>query len=193
VYRVHLLGTFRTTLAAWRYMRDARYGRVVLTGSAAGLYGNFGQANYSAMKMSMVGLANTLALEGGKYGICVNVVCPIAGSRMTETVMPEEMVTSLSPEYVAPVVGFLCHESCEDTATVLECGGGWAGKLRRQRSRGVFFPDAQRGEMEMEQVAEAWKAVGSFDEAEYPRTNQDAFGVIMTHLDAAESARKSKL
>src|SRR5271155_1833798 len=125
IYRVHVLGGFRVTRAAWNPMRDAGYGRVIFTASAAGIYGNFGQANYSMAKLGLVGLSNTLAIEGRKRGVLVNAIAPIAGSRLTETVLPKELTDALRPEYVSPLVGYLCHESCAETGGLFEVGGGF--------------------------------------------------------------------
>src|SRR5690606_12065175 len=111
IYTVHLKGTYSLCKAAWETMRKQGYGRIVNFASAAGIYGNNGQANYSAAKLGIVGLSNTLAREGASKNIKVNTIAPLAGSRMTATVMPEEMLNALKPEYVAPVVAYLCHES----------------------------------------------------------------------------------
>ena len=122
VYRVHVLGAFRVTHAAWPHLREQKYGRVVMTASAAGIYGNFGQANYSMAKLGLVGLSNTLAVEGRKANVHVNTIAPIAGSRLTETVLPKELIDALRPEYVSPLLAWLCHESCEETGGLYEVG-----------------------------------------------------------------------
>ncbi|MBM4381213.1 MAG: SDR family oxidoreductase, partial [Deltaproteobacteria bacterium] len=139
IFKVHVQGAFRVTHAAWPHMRERGYGRILFTSSAAGIYGNFGQANYSAAKLGLVGLAQTLALEGEKKNIRVNAIAPIAGSRLTETVLPKEVVDALKPEYVASLVGWLCHESCEETGALFEVGGGFYGKLRWERAEGKTF------------------------------------------------------
>ena len=130
IYTVHLKGSYKVCRAAWPHMRENRYGRIVNITSSAGLYGNFGQANYSAMKLGLLGLSNTLAKEGAKRGIQVNTVAPFAGSRMTATIMPPEMLEALRPEYIAPVVAYLVHESCPESGSVFEVGGGWVAKVR---------------------------------------------------------------
>lgn len=138
-YRVHLLGTMRVTRAAWPHMRAAGYGRVIMTTSVAGIYGNFGQANYSAAKLGLFGLAQTLAIEGASKNILVNTVAPTAGSRLTETVLPNEVTQALKPEYVTPAVVLLCHESSNATARLFEVGGGWVSETRWEQTQGVFF------------------------------------------------------
>ena len=182
IYTVHLKGSYKVCRAAWPYMRENRYGRIVNITSSAGLYGNFGQANYSAMKLGLLGLSNTLAKEGKKRGIQVHTVAPFAGSRMTATIMPPEMLQALRPEYIAPVVAYLVHESCQETGSVFEVGGGWVAKVRQQRAAGAMIPVHEGVTPEM--VQSHWSAVGDF-EAEgmnFPVNPNDAFGSIMQNL-----------
>lgn len=186
IYRVHLKGSFRTTRAAWNIMREQRYGRIIFVASAAGIYGNFGQANYSAMKMGLFGLGNTLAIEGARRGIQVNTVAPIAGSRLTATVLPEDLVEAMKPEYVAPFVSYLCHESCTENGGLFELGAGWIGKLRWQRANGAFCSIAT---LSPETVRDNWaKAVDFDNNPSYPATSQDSFASIMDNLKSAEEA-----
>jgi len=121
-------------------MREQKYGRVLFISSAAGLYGNFGQANYSAAKLGVLGLANTLSIEGKKDNIFINTIAPLAASRMTETILPPNLLEALKPDYVAPVVAYLVHESCQETGGIYELGAGFLAKIRLQRARGVTFP-----------------------------------------------------
>ena len=110
VLKVHLYGGYNVIRAAWPHFREQSFGRVVVATSTSGLFGNFGQANYGAAKLGLVGLINTLAQEGAKYNIKANAVAPIAATRMTEDILPPEVFEKLTPEYVAPVVAYLCTE-----------------------------------------------------------------------------------
>ena len=171
IYQVHVLGAFRCTHAAWPYMRDAGYGRIVLTASAAGIYGNFGQANYAMAKLGLHGLGETLALEGKKRNILVNTIAPLAGSRMTETVLPKELLDALRPEYVSPLVARLAHDSNQDSGGLYEVGGGFFAKLRWERTAGKMFR-LGRG-ISIEDVDASWKAITSFDgKAQHPESNR---------------------
>ena len=123
VLDVHLMGTVNCTKAVWEAMRERKYGRIVVTTSSSGLYGNFGQSNYSAAKMGLVGLMQTLAIEGAKYGIHVNAIAPTAATGMTEGILPEEQLKLLRPEFVAPAVLALVTEQAP-TRTILCAGAG---------------------------------------------------------------------
>lgn len=114
IMKVHLKGTYSVTRAAWNIMREKNYGRIVNTASQSGLYGSFGQVNYATAKMGIHGFSQSLAKEGEKRNIKVNSIAPVAGTRMTETVMPKELVDALKPEFVAPLVAYLAHDSCPE-------------------------------------------------------------------------------
>jgi NAD(P)-dependent dehydrogenase (short-subunit alcohol dehydrogenase family) len=139
VLAVHLNGTRNVTKAAFPIMREKGYGRIVMTTSAAGIYGNFGQTNYSAAKLGIVGLANTLKFEGAKYNIKVNTIAPIAGSRLTAQVMPPNLIEVLKPEYVSPLVAYLCSEQCAETGMIFSVGGGYFSRVAYVEGEGVFL------------------------------------------------------
>jgi len=128
IMKVHLKGAFSVTRAAWNIMREKQYGRILNTGSSAGIYGSFGQVNYSTAKLGLWGFSSSLAKEGEKRNIKVNCIAPLAGTRMTATVMPKEVLDTLNPAYVAPFVAYLVHESCQDNGALYEVGAGFAAK-----------------------------------------------------------------
>ncbi len=163
IYRVHLLGTFRTTRAAWTHMREARFGRVVVTASVAGIYGNFGQANYSAAKLGLFGFAQTLALEGAPRNILVNTIAPAAASRLTKGVLPPEVLDVLRPQYVTPLVVHLSRPESTETGKLFEVGGGWVSQTRWEQTQGVFFRD----EFSVEDLADKWEEVTSFENSRH--------------------------
>ncbi len=139
VLRVHLYGGYNVIRAAWPHFREQSYGRVVVATSTSGLFGNFGQTNYGAAKLGLVGLINTLALEGVKYNIHSNAVAPIAATRMTADIMPKEVLEKLTPEFVAPVVAYLCTEECPDNASVFVVGGGKVQRVALFGNEGANF------------------------------------------------------
>ncbi|XP_067424690.1 peroxisomal multifunctional enzyme type 2 isoform X2 [Emydura macquarii macquarii] len=186
IHRVHLKGSFVVTRAAWNHMKNQKFGRIIMTSSAAGIYGNFGQANYSAAKLGLLGLSNTLAIEGRKYNIHSNTIAPTAGSRLTQTIMPQDMVDAFKPEYVAPLVLWLCHESCQENGSLFEVGAGWIGKLRWERSLGSIVREKNHP-MTPEAVQDKWEKICDFDNASKPRTIQDSVSILNDALSQIES------
>lgn len=110
-----------------------------MTASAAGIYGNYGQANYGSAKLALYGFGRSLAKEGAKKNIHCNIIAPLAGSRITETVMPADLLEALKPEMVAPFVAYLCHSGCKETGSLFELGAGYCAKVRLERSTGVLL------------------------------------------------------
>ena len=180
IYEVHVLGAFKVTHAAWPHMRDQNYGRIVFTTSAAGIYGNFGQTNYSMAKLGQLGMSQTLALEGISKNILVNTIAPIAGSRLTETVMPQDLVDALQPEYVMPLVIKLCDEESKETGGLFEVGAGWIGKLRWERSKGHGF-NLSEG-FSAEDVSENWNSITDFNDADHPGNIADSNRTLIRNL-----------
>ncbi|KAJ2785737.1 hypothetical protein GGI15_001829 [Coemansia interrupta] len=162
VYRVHLRGTYKVSKAAWPHFVRQKGGSIINTNSAVGMFGNFGQTNYAAAKAGIQGLTNTLAIEGAKYGIRANAIAPNAGTAMTATIMPAEVVEMLKPEYVAPLVGYLAHESTEHSGKLFQVGSCWVSEVRRQRSGGVAFP--LTAPITPEAIARRWADVVNFDD-----------------------------
>ncbi|XP_036596677.1 peroxisomal multifunctional enzyme type 2 [Trichosurus vulpecula] len=186
VHKVHLRGSFQVTRAAWDHMKKQKFGRIIMTASASGIYGNFGQANYSAAKLGLLGLSKTLAIEGRKFNIHCNTIAPTAGSRMTETVMPPELVDALKPDYVAPLVLWLCHESCEENGSLFEVGAGWIGKLRWERTLGAIVRQKNQP-MTPEAVKANWEKICDFDNASRPQTVQESTAGMIEVLNKIDS------
>jgi len=180
VMDVHLKGAYNVTRPAFLKMREQRYGRVILTTSAAGLYGNFGQTNYSAAKLGLVGFMNTLKIEGERAGIKVNTVAPIAGTRMTEEVLPPDLFEKLKPEFVSPLVLYLASEQCPVTGAVYNAGGGYYNRVAVLTGPGRAVGDGKLPPTP-EQVAGAMKGIKSMADAQ---EFQDATRALTPMLDA---------
>ncbi len=177
VIDVHLTGAYNVTQAAWPHMREQSYGRVVSTASAAGVFGNFGQVNYGAAKMGLVGFTNVLAVEGAKHNIAANTIAPLAKTRMTEDLMGAGFGEKLGPEFVAPLVTYLCHESCESTGRLYSVGGG--------RVAEIFIAEApgfQSAELTPELLAENWDTVTNQEDYVVPRNATDEIKLYMKKL-----------
>jgi NAD(P)-dependent dehydrogenase (short-subunit alcohol dehydrogenase family) len=155
VFDVHLKGAFHVTQPAWVLMREQGYGRIISTSSAAGIFGNFGQTNYGAAKLGLVGFTRVLAVEGAKYNIKANAIAPLALTRMTEDLMGA-LADKLAPSQVSPIVAWLAHEDCPVTGQVYSVGGG--------RVANVFFGETQgytKPGHSLEDVRDNWDAIMS--------------------------------
>lgn len=191
VQGTHLRGTYKVSKAAWPHFMKQGFGRIINTSSAVGLYGNFGQTNYSAAKSAIWGLSSTLAIEGKKFGILVNTVAPNAGTAMTATILPSEIVEELKPDYVAPLVVALSHKSCNVTGQVYEVGSGWMAAVRWQRSDGTLLNHSTIPSID--DVASHWNEAIDFNgrKPEYPKTTQESFAKIM-NLTKSSSGNSEK-
>ena len=181
VIDVHLMGSLNCSKAVWETMREQSYGRIVLTSSSSGLYGNFGQTNYGAAKMAMVGIMNTLHLEGMKYNIKVNCLAPTAGTAMTDGLFPEPVFKLMPPESVSPGVVFLCSEDAP-SRKVLAAGGGSFAIFKGFETEGInLLPD----ELSAESVAKYWDKIDSENNMQEPQS-----GSAQSQKFATQAARK---
>ena len=155
VVEVHLMGSVNCTKAVWDGMRAQNYGRIVMTTSSSGLYGNFGQSNYGAAKMGVVGLMNCLSKEGEKNNVRINTLAPAAATRMTEALISPDMLKIMAPETITPGVLFLVSEAAPNNV-ILGAGAGTFAVSYIYESDGLFLPDAERTP---EGIAAHWKEI----------------------------------
>lgn len=153
---VHLMGSVKPIKKAWDIMKAQNYGRIVVTTSSTGLYGNFGQANYGAAKLGLVGLMNTLKIEGAKNDIRINAICPVAATRMTQDIFPQEMLEALRPEYVTPGVINLIKEDAP-SGIILSAGAGGYSVAKIVETEGAFVGAGD--DLTAEAVAAKWNDI----------------------------------
>lgn len=173
VLKVHLLGSVYVTRAALPVMKEMGYGRIVMTTSIAGLFGNFGQTNYSAAKMGIVGFMNSLKLEVKKYNILVNTVAPLAATELAEQagVFPEKILPLLKTELVAPLVAYLCSENCQFSGDVISAGGGYYAKAQMVEGPGIRFNPEE--EITPERISQSYSRINNMKGAISFRNTED--------------------
>lgn len=187
VLDVHLNGAYNVTRAAYPIMKEKGFGRIVMTTSAAGVYGNFGQANYAAAKMGLIGFMNTLKLEGGKYNVKVNTVAPLAASRLTEDVFPPDVLEKSKPDFVAPLVLFLCSDKCDVSGRIYNAGMGFFNRVAMMTGPGAVLVKDEA--VTLEDVQKNMAAVNSMAEAaEYYQLNDQVGDVLMAFTKPAKAA-----
>ncbi len=178
VHGTHLRGAFNVTRPAYAKMRAQGHGRIVMTSSPSGTYGNFGQANYSSAKMGLIGFARTISAEGAKFDIKANVVSPNAATRMTEG-LTGELGPHMAPDKVAPVVAYLCHESCALAGEILTAGAGRIARVFVGEAAGIFAPNAT-----IEDVAGYCAHLSEDTSYTVPRGVPDASALIAAAIQA---------
>jgi len=183
VLDVHLQGAYHVTQPAFAVMKEKGYGRIIMTTSAAGLYGNFGQTNYSAAKMALVGFMNTLKLEGAKYDIKVNTVAPVAASRLMADVIPPDLLEKMKPEFVAPMVLFLASDKCPVTGRIYNAGVGFYNRAAVMTSPGTVIGDGTKIPS-VEEVGAAWPRILGLKGAKELGQLNDLMGDMLTAFEA---------
>ena len=181
VLDVHLMGSVNCTKAVWDIMREQNYGRVVVTTSSSGLYGNFGQTNYGSAKMGVIGMMNTLAQEGAKNNVKINALAPTAGTRMTEGLIPEKAFDLMTPETVTPAVLHLVSQDAP-TRTILAAGAGGYAVAKIVETDGIYLDDADQTP---EAIAENWDAIANSE----PKQLQAGFEQTFKFLGKAAQAK----
>jgi len=180
VLAVHLKGAFCVTQPAVKAMKDKNYGRIVFTSSTSGLYGNFGQTNYGAAKLGVVGIMNTLKLEVSKYDIKINTIAPTAWSRMTADIFPPDFEQKMNPQFNEPMVLFLCSEENQVTGMTFAMGAGWYGRTAIVSGNGVCIGDANRP-IAVEEIRDNFEQIASLEETK-PHDNGGSIFAYMAPL-----------
>jgi len=186
IFRVHVKGAFKVTHAAWPYMREQNYGRIIMTCSGSGLYGNFGQTNYSAAKLSLLGFASSLSQEGQSKNILVNTIAPIAASRMTNNVLPSNLFPHLTPESVSGLVAYLCHESSSETGGLFEVASGWVSRVRWERTRGGYLSLKPTPE----EIRDNWNTINDWKNSVNPSALRDSLACVIENLERHKTNAK---
>jgi len=182
VLDVHLHGAYHVSRPAFAVMREHRYGRILMTTSAAGLYGNFGQTNYSTAKMGLVGLMNTLKIEGEKHGIKVNTIAPLAATRLTEDILPPDMFARLKPDYAVPMALFLCSDQCPVSGNIYNAGMGFYNRAAVVTGPGIA-PQAKAQIPTLEEIRDQIEKIASLkDGKEYGQLNELLMEMMGTPL-----------
>jgi NAD(P)-dependent dehydrogenase (short-subunit alcohol dehydrogenase family) len=181
VLDVHLVGSAHCTKAAWETMRAQGYGRILMTASSTGLYGNFGQANYGAAKLGLLGLAKTLSIEGARHGIRVNTIAPTAATRMTQDLFPPEMLVRFNPENVAPAALYLVSEG-SPTNAIVGAGAGVVQAAYVTLTPGYALPEGRRT---VEEVAENWDRIVRREGEIVPQSGAEQAMLILKTLLAS--------
>ena len=185
VVEVHLIGSANATRAVWETMREQAYGRILMTSSSTGLYGNFGQANYGAAKLGLAGFAKTLSIEGAKYDIRVNSLAPTAATRMTQDIFPPDLFARFNPETVVPAALFLVSEDAP-TNMIIGAGGGVVQAAYITLTPGVALPEPT-----VEQVAENWQQIVSREGEIVPQSGAEQAMLILQQLQSQRSVLPS--
>jgi NAD(P)-dependent dehydrogenase (short-subunit alcohol dehydrogenase family) len=164
VVRVHLKGAFCVTQPAVKIMKENAYGRIVFTASSSGMYGNFGQSNYGAAKMGVIGIMNTLKLETSRYNIKINTVAPNADTGMTRGVFPDGVARRIKPEFNTPLVTWLCSEENRDSGMIFTMSAGWFARSAMVSGKGVCIGDTRR-KITAEEIRDRLEQVKSLENA----------------------------
>lgn len=179
VIDVHLKGCTWVAQAAWEIMREQKYGRIINTSSAAGLFGNFGQTNYGAAKMGIVGLTNVLAIEGAKYNIKANVLAPGAKTRMTADLMgPMGDQFDMDPSLVSPIVAYLAHESCPVNGEIYSAAAGRVGRIFVGATKGIFDK-----ELTLEKIRDNFEEIRNEEGYVVPNSATEEMGLLLQHMN----------